>query len=381
MSARPLETIAGFAAHLRDHGLTVGIAEHRSMVRAALSVRVEESQRLQAGWRSIVCHSPAQWRKYPDLFETYWFPHRLKGSVRTEGRMKPRRDLRQIVADLQRAANGRADSKGAPDSSLSGDAEDESGHPGQHAQGGASRAEALCKREFSRWLPQDMARLERLVETIAQRMRRHLLRRLQREARGHRLDMRSTLRRSLRTAGEPFVPEWLRRRRERPRLFVLVDVSRSMETYAQLFLRIARAFVAVLGARVFVFHTRLAEVTALLARDSARVQEKINAVTAGFGGGTRIATSLADFVHGYARNTLSRSARLLVLSDGFDSDPPEQLAEQLARIRRRDAKIYWLHPTRHAPQSSALQLSRGLISGFAPVHNLETLARLRDLID
>ena len=79
-----------------------------------------------------------------------------------------------------------------------------------------------------------------------------------------------------------------------------------METHAQLFLRIARAFVGVLDARVFVFHTRLAEVTPLLQRDSARVQEKINAVTAGFGGGTRIATSLADFHRVHAKGQLGR---------------------------------------------------------------------------
>ena len=381
MVPRPLESIAGFAAHLREHGLSVGIAEHRAMVCAALALRAEESQRLWAGWRSIVCHSPAEWRRYPDLFEMYWFPHSLKGTVCTTGHVQAHRDLRQLVADLRGGTSGQGVPGVAPDALLASEAAADSEHPGQQAQGGASRSEPLSRRNFSQWLPQDLRRLERIVEAIAQRLRRRLLRRLRRDAQGRRLDMRATLRCSLRTAGEPFAPAWQRRRRERPRLFVLVDVSRSMETYAHLFLRIARAFVGVLDARVFVFHTRLAEITALLARDSARVQEKINAVTAGFGGGTRIASSVADFVHGYARNALSRSTRLLILSDGFDSDPPEQLAECLTVVRRRDARIYWLHPMREPPQSSSVQTCRALISGFAPVYNLESLARLRELID
>jgi uncharacterized protein with von Willebrand factor type A (vWA) domain len=154
-----------------------------------------------------------------------------------------------------------------------------------------------------------------------------------------------------------------------------------METYAQLFLRIARAFVDVVDARVYVFHTRLADVTSLLRRDSAKTQDRIHAVTAGFGGGTRIAASIGEFVDRHARRGLSRSARLLILSDGFDSDPPDELQRQLGRAARRGARIYWLHPTREAPQSAALAPCRELIDAFAPVYNLDSLARLRELVE
>ena len=383
MQPRPLEAIAGFAAHLRDHGLRVGIAEQQAMVQAALAVRLEQSQRLRAGWRSLVCHGAKEWRKYPELFDTYWFADRIKGNVRVSGQTRPRRDLRQLVTDLHstldaQSAPGRP--QGAPDVSLQ-QAAAEGEAANDRAQGGASRSEPLANRDFNQWLPQDLGRLERIVEAIARRLRRRLQRRLADDPRGRRLDLRRTLRSSLRTGGEPFAPVWRRPRRERPRLYVLVDVSRSMETYAQLFLRIARAFVGVLDARVFVFHTRLAEITPLLASDSGRVQEKINAVTAGFGGGTRIATSIADFVSVHARRRLSRNTRVLIMSDGFDSDPPEQLVLQLAVISGRGARIYWLHPTREAPQSAALAPCAALIDAFAPVYNLDSLARLRMLVE
>src|SRR5258706_8128900 len=219
--------------------------------------------------------------------------------------------------------------------------------PGRKStMGGASRTEALAQRDFALWLPQDLNRLQRIVAAIAHRMRERLLRRQRVALHGRRLDVRRTLRASLRYGGVPVQPVWRAPRRERPRVFVLVDVSRSMETFAQLFLRIARAFVTALDAgqvRVFVFHTRLAEITSLLARDSARVQDKINAVTAGLGGGTRVAASLRDFVAGHARRAFSRSARVLILSDGLDSDPPDQLATALGSVRARGVRIYLLH--------------------------------------
>jgi uncharacterized protein with von Willebrand factor type A (vWA) domain len=134
-------------------------------------------------------------------------------------------------------------------------------------------------------------------------------------------------------------------------------------------------------ARVFVFHTRLAEVTPLLRSDSAAVQEKVNAVTAGFGGGTRIATSLNDFHQVHARAQLGRSARVWVLSDGYDADPPEQLGAALRAIRGRGARIRWFHPGERPAASQALlavQGERGLVERFARLNSLADLARLAE---
>ncbi|MDB6001155.1 MAG: domain containing CoxE-like protein, partial [Rhizobacter sp.] len=141
------------------------------------------------------------------------------------------------------------------------------------------------------------------------------------------------------------------------------------------FLRIARAFVGAAQARVFVFHTRLAEITPLLQRHSGQVQEKVNAVTAGFGGGTRIATSVADFHRVHARRQLGTGARVWILSDGFDADEPQRLAEELRRVRARGARITWFHPTAGRPASAAMQACTPLIERFVPLSNLRDLAR------
>lgn len=378
--AQPLEAIAGFAALLREHGLSVGIPEQQAMVQAALRVPVERSALLDPAWRAIACHDARDWRRWPELFERYWHPQRVRGSTRVSGQTRPSRSLQQLVQGLHDSmAPGQP--RGAPaDTALQAPAlGDEAGVP--RAQGGASRTEALHDRSLAQWLPQDLALLEQLAERIARRLRRRLTRRWHADPRGRRLDLRRTLRASLRTGGLPLHPAWRTPRREQPRLFILVDVSRSMETHAQLFLRIARAFVHAVDARVFVFHTRLAEVTALLRSDSAAVQEKVNAVTAGFGGGTRIATSVADFHAVHARAQLTRRARVWILSDGFDADAPQRLAEELERVRGRGARIAWFHPAPQPPASAALAAVRehaGLVDAFHRLNSLADLAALAD---
>ena len=367
-AARPLESIAGFAALLRDHGMKVGIAEQQAFVQAALRLPLARAARLDPAWRAIACHDRRDWQRWPELFASYWYPERTKGRTRVGGQTRPSRNLQQLVQSLHaRMAGERGVGPAEDDGAL------------QRAQGGASRTEALHDRTLAQWLPQDLALLQSLAEQIARRLRKRLTRRWHDEAHGRRLDLRRTLRASLRTGGLPVHPVWRAPRREWPRLFILVDVSRSMETHAQLFLRIARAFVAAMNARVFVFHTRLAEVTPLLRSDSAAVQEKVNAVAAGFGGGTRIATSVADFHAVHARAQLQRNARVWLLSDGFDADPPERLAAELARVRARGARLHWFHPSEAPPASQAMQAvigQRTLVDGFSRLNSLRDLADL-----
>lgn len=377
----PLQAIGEFAALLREHGFGVGVAEHQAMVRAA-TVLPLKPQQLSDAWRSLACRDARDWRRWPDVFDRYWHPQRTRGSTRVSGQTRAARDARQVVSELQQQLASHPTGPGPRNlnSALQGEAGEDDA-PLQRAQGGATRTEALHDRSLTEWLPQDLTLLQTLAERIARQLRRQLTRRWQDDARGARLDVRRTLRRSLATGGEPLHPAWRRARREQAPLFILVDVSRSMETHAQLFLRIARAFVQAARARVFVFHTRLAEVTPLLQRDSASVQEKVNAVTAGFAGGTRIATSLADFHRVHARAQLRRRARVWVLSDGYDADEPERLAEELAALARRRARITWFHPGPQPPASTAMDAARTHVQRFVRLASLRDLAQAATVLE
>ena len=383
----PSETLAGFAALLRDHGLSVGIAEQQAMLNAAMTLGAVNEQRLHAAWRAIACHNAREWRLWPDLFTRYWHPHKLKGGVRVSGQTRPSRDLRQAVQQMHEQLDSaqQPPSQTKPAPQTAGDVpgtglEDQAVGTTPRAQGGASRTEPLQQRDGQMWLPQELAALRLLARQITARLRPRPTRRWRSAQPGRRLDLPQTLRRSVAWGGEPLAPAWQVKRTEPPRLFILADVSRSMESHAPLFLRIARAFAVEAQARVFVFHTRLAEVTPLMQRDSSAVQEKVNAVTAGFGAGTRIANSLNEFARVHARAQLSRSARIWVMSDGFDTDEPEHLATALAALRAHGARITWFHPTREIPAAAALRGARAHIDRFIPLASVADLVAARQIL-
>ncbi len=377
-----LDSVTGFGRYLRGNGYPLGAGEQAALVDAALALTPAQYRKLEPCWRSIVCTNRDQWSRYPELFRLYWRADAARGATKVSGAARRSRSLRDAVEALHQsmAAGGSPAAKAASgsfDAAARGEAEVAAGG---RAQGGASAVEPLEKRAIQEWRQEDLGKLLQIAEELARRIRRRLTRRVRIDDRGRALDIRRTLRRSLKYGGLPLAPAWQRRRRALPRLFMLVDVSRSMELYAQLFLRVARAFCEVLGTRVFVFHTRLSEVTPLLRRASGRVQEKINAVTFGFGGGTRIAASLRDFTALHARAALTRRAIVMVCSDGYDTDPPEALRESLRAVVGRGARVYWLHPTRTQCLSSALEQARDQITAFAPAHDLASLQRIPAVI-
>ncbi|MCX8521867.1 MAG: VWA domain-containing protein [Rhodoferax sp.] len=387
------ERLAGFAALLRDHGMAVGIAQQQAMLQATLHFGSLQERPLQAAWRAIACHSQREWKLWPDVYQRYWHPQSVRGSVKLSGQIRPSRDLRQSVQALHQqmdAAQASASlptaqppslhSADAAPAALRRDDKQDSQPPAPRAQGGASRTDPLHAREGQMWLVQDLTGLQQLARQITARLLAQKTRRWRVALRGQCLDVRQTLRRSVGWGGAGFQPIWKVKRQQPPRLFLLADVSRSMESHAALYLRVARAFALEARARVFVFHTRLAEVTALMQRDTPAIQEKVNAVTAGFGGGTRIAACLHDFARNHARAQLTRGSRVWIFSDGFDTDAPELLAQALGELRARGARINWFHPTRSVPVASALQRARPCIERFVPLASLADLLAARSLL-
>lgn len=388
-ASMPSERLASFAELLREHGLTVGVAEQQAMLQTALHFGPLQEKPLQAAWRAIACHSHREWQLWPDVYERFWHPEKLRGGVKVSGQTRPSRNLRQSVQALHdqmdaaqqpntQAGGQQAAPQTAGDIPAEGLDEHNAGIP--RAQGGASRTEALHQRDGQMWLPQELNALQQLARQITAKLQPRPTRRWRLAPRGERLDLRQTLRRSVAWGGELMQPAWKVKRVEPPRLFILADVSRSMESHAALFLRVARAFALEADARVFVFHTRLAEVTSYMQRDTPAIQEKVNAVTAGFGGGTRIAASLQDFARQHARAQLNRGSRVWVFSDGFDTDEPELLSAAMQEVRARGARITWFHPTRQVPAAAAVQQARRCIERFVPFASLADLVAARHVL-
>jgi uncharacterized protein with von Willebrand factor type A (vWA) domain len=259
--------------------------------------------------------------------------------------------------------------------------------PTRHRDGAgrliASRQEQLARRDIARIADTaELVEAARIAEDLARAMRYRLSRRRRAARKGRGLDLRRTLRRNLVHGMEPL--ELLRKRRpERPvNIILLLDVSGSMKPYARAFLAFARGLAgSEIAVEVFLFHTRLARISeALRDSDPGRAVDRLMLLSQGFGGGTRIAESLAAFNTRYAKAVIDSRSVVIVMSDGYDTDPPERLALELARLKQRAPRLIWLNPLLawrdYAPVARGMKASLPFIDLFASAATLADLAAL-----
>jgi len=252
---------------------------------------------------------------------------------------------------------------------------------------GASAVERFRKVDFSEISQADVAELERLSRQLVRRMSYRLARRLRAQRRRGTVDFRRTFRRSICHGGELLDLRYKRRKNERSKLVILLDVSDSMNPYSFFLLKFAFA----LGKRSkeirsFVFSTLLLEVSEMLrTRRMSDALRKLAKTTTAWAGGTKIGGSLHEFNLRHASALSSRQTIFLVLSDGWDTGEPADLAAELKRIRRRVRKLIWLNPLLgledYQPATRGIRAALPYIDVFAPAHNLESLLALEAHLD
>jgi uncharacterized protein len=260
-----------------------------------------------------------------------------------------------------------------------GDAVDD----GHGKREGASRFENLASADLRHVVePADVAQAYALAARLSRVMRARLVRRVRVRRRGRRLDLRRTIHRNVSHGGTLLELAWRRRKIKPLRLVFLLDASGSMSLYTAFFVRFLHGVVdAFRESEAFVFHTRLAHVSASLRdRDVTRAVDKLSLMAQGIGGGTKIGESLATFNRWHARRVINSRTAVMIVSDGYDTGTPQQLGEEMRRLRRRCRRIIWLNPLigwrDYSPQARGMQAALPYIDLFAPAHNLESLAAL-----
>jgi len=329
--------LTGFAGFLRANGFAVGGGDAVPVLQTAQRVGVLDPQVLRWSLQSLLCGRCDEWLRFDELFDAWFLP--------ANRWQKPER-------------------READDGALSGDRPN--GPAGEHEavdddelrpRQAASRQEVLTSNDFRALAEREHALdIEALMRRFAREIKHIRLRREARARHGRRLDLPATIRRSVASGGTPFHLAWKDRRRVRPRLVLLIDVSRSMTLYSFFYLRLARALGAELtDVHSFIFHTRVTPVSqALRDPDPWRAQERLHLIAQGWAGGTRIGDSLAQFNREHAARIVHSRTAIIIMSDGYDTGDPQRLSDALVQLRRRARRIVWLNPLCDRP-------------GYAPV--------------
>jgi uncharacterized protein len=372
--------LAGFSRTLRDNGFRVGVAETGDALEILVSPAAHDPSSLKPALRALFCATHSDWERFDEIFDAFWRGRDMR--------------MRQVISGAPAASSVPArrlaeahvpqEVLGLPDRvERRNDGGDANPTDGRGRREGASRTEALSATDLRHIAdPEEIAATQALAARLARVMRARLVCREQIRRRGRRLDLRRTIHRNISHGGTLIELAWRRRKIKPLRLVVLLDASGSMSLYTAFFVRFLHGVVdAFREAEAFVFHTRLAHVSpSLRDRDVTRAVEKLSLMAQGIGGGTRIGESLASFNRWHARRVINSRTAVMIVSDGYDTGEPGELAEAMRRLRRRCRKIIWLNPLigwrDYSPQARGMQAALPYVDLFAPAHNLQSLAAL-----
>jgi uncharacterized protein len=251
-----------------------------------------------------------------------------------------------------------------------------------------SPVEVLRSKDFGDYTAADFAEAQQLMARLraTASMRRSRRRRPARWRRDHAPDIRATVRRALRTGGEPIRRAWYAPSLQPRRLVLLCDVSGSMDLYSRALLRFMHAAVA--GRRrveAFAMGTRLTRLTReLSSRDPDQALRSAGVAVADWSGGTRLGDSLRAYNDGWGMRGMSRGAVVVILSDGWERGDPTAIAEQMARLSRVAYRVVWVNPLKaspgYAPLARGMAAALPYIDELVDGHNLNALEELVEIV-
>ena len=379
ISGRLAENIMHFARVLREAGIPVGPGAVIDALDAAMSGSLRTRDDFYWTLHAVFVKRRDQNEVFDQAFHVFWkkpkmleqlmqlFFHSIARNAPEEAKKAGFRRLAEAMFDQHEAQSQQRQKK----DELEVD-----------ATFTASADEVLRRKDFEQMTVAEQAQARQAIARLRLHRPEIMTRRWQRSGRGPAIDMRRTLKGSMRAGGHFIDLERREKQWHEPPLVVLCDISGSCSNYSRMFLHFLHALTNDRDrVHVFLFGTRLTNVTReLKRRDIDEAMAKVSGAVKDWSGGTRIGTTLRDFNYHWARRVLTQGAHVLIMTDGLDREDVGTLAHEMQRLRRQSKRITWLNPLLRFEGFQALaggvRAMMPYVDEFRPVHSLDSL---RDL--
>ena len=380
---RLVTNIMYFARTLRAAGLPIGPGRVIEAIRAVRTLGVDNREDFYWCLHAVFVNRRDQRELFDQAFHVFWRNPRILErmmalilptlNLPAEGRGE---ELSRRLADALRAdRTPGTDKEDEPEPEITID-----------AVMTYSDRELLQHQDFEKMSVEEVDAAKQAIRRMRLPIMDVPTRRFHPEATGTRVDMRHTLRATLRSGGQ-HIP--LKRRtphRRHPPLVILCDISGSMSRYSRMLLHFLHAVTSDRDrVHTFLFGTRLTNITRYLRqRDIDLALEKVSEAVEDWAGGTRIGLCLKDFNTDWSRRVLGQGAVVLLITDGLDRDSGAGLEVQMERLHKSCRRLIWLNPLlrydEFQPRSLGMRAILPHVDDFRPVHNLESLAALTDAL-
>ena len=375
---RLAENILHFSRVLRAAGLPVGPAKVIAALEAVEAVGIENREDFRAALAAVLIERHEQQALFDQAFELFWRNPRLL--ERMLQLLLPK-VYGRVARDAQPPLPGRlADALADPQGPRATDAGEQ-----QFDLDAAltfSPREVLQTKDFETMSVEELVAVKAMIGRLRLPLPELPIRRTVAASNGHAVDLRATMRAMTSARGAVVPLAWRNRRRRRPPLVVLCDISGSMDRYSRMLLFFLHAITNDRDrVHTLLFGTRLTNITRhLKQRDVDIAVARVSAAVSDWAGGTRIGAFLEQFNRRWSRRLLAQGAVVLLITDGLDSDVGDGLSAQMERLAKSCRRLIWLNPLlrydKFEARPAGIRAMLPHVDEFLPVHNLESLKQL-----
>ncbi|MEK6711697.1 MAG: VWA domain-containing protein [Nitrospinota bacterium] len=389
--------VIGFCRTLRRAGLKITSGRIIDLFRCLDLLDITDIENLYVAGKSNLVSSQEEQALYDAVFRQYWFDERgsraeADDGVETDSQLGDEGEGADSERGGRPAEEGDADAQGKDrpgmPSDEDSDAGAEPGEPGDEEEGipSYSPAEVLSSKDFSTFEADQVAELRRIIAKLVPKLATKISRRKRTDNRSPEVDLRRSVKRSIRTGGEVLRLYRRRRRIQKTQIILLCDVSGSMDSYSQFLIQFLYSLQnEIKSLRTFVFSTRLTDATPYLRhKDVSQALRRLSQEVHDWSGGTQIGNCIKTFNFQYGRTILTSRTIVIIISDGWDRGDTDVLAEEMDRLRRKCHRLIWLNPLLGSP--GYRPIDRGMRTAlpycdeFMPAHNLDSLVEMTDKI-
>ena len=249
-----------------------------------------------------------------------------------------------------------------------------------------SPEEVLREKRFDAYTSEEYEEAKKFISKWKWEFGERMLRRLQKDSKPYRLNIRDTIRNNIFPAQDFIELHWKNRKTKQRPLVVLTDISGSMDHYSRILLHFIFTIHSINNRlEAFTFGTRLSRITHYLRQKNANdALELVNEAVQDWSGGTKIGETLAHFNRVWARRVLNSGAVVLIISDGWDTGNIKLLSKAADRLHRSCHRLIWLNPNLgyedFQPLTQGLQTILPHVDDFLPIHNLNSLIDLVNIL-
>lgn len=355
--------------YLRNENFNISVNEEKEALQALMLVPLTNSEMMRSILQAVLVKNYPQSQVFEALYQKYWdelekaIDSKTKDQESDKQIPRPQNDQKIAFDSLKNWLYGNKN-------------EDEL----EIALFDTS--DNLTKKDFGLISESEMAELAKWIRKLVRQMANQPTRRYIKSKKQIHLNLRQTMRQNLRRGGEILHLAFQKPKKQKLKLVLLCDVSKSMDLYSKFLIQFLYAMQnEIRHIETFVFSTSLLCISEQLAgNDLHKTLSNLSETVPHWSGGTKIGASLHDFDTNFAWQCLDKKTITIILSDGWDVGETELLENAMHNIYRKSKLLIWLNPLagnpNYQPATEAMQIALPYIDIFAPIHNLESLKDL-----